>query len=219
MRLVIAECTVDYQGRLTAHLPRAIRLIMVKADGCVAVHSDGGAYKPLNWMNAPNTVIEAEGEWVVTNPKGERLVITLHEVMVDTAHELGIDPGLQKDGVEAHLQKLLAERPWVLEEGLVLLRREYPTDIGPVDLLCSDTNGDTVAVEIKRRGEIDGVEQLARYLERLNLDSRLAPVRGLFVAQSITPQAKTLARARGIEAIEVDYDGLREIESAELTLF
>jgi endonuclease len=219
MRLVIAECTVDYQGRLTAHLPRATRLIMVKADGCVAIHSDGGAYKPLNWMTAPNTVIEAEGQWVVANPKGEKLVITMHELIVDTAHDLGIDPGLQKDGVEAHLQKLLAERPWVLAEGLVLIRREYPTDIGPVDLLCSDVNGDTVAVEIKRRGEIDGVEQLARYVERLNLDSRLAPVRGLFVAQSITPQARTLAKARGLEAIEIDYDGLREIESDELTLF
>jgi RecB family endonuclease NucS len=219
MRLVIAECTVDYQGRLTAHLPRATRLIMVKADGCVAIHSDGGAYKPLNWMTAPNTVIEAEGQWVVANPKGEKLVITIHELIVDTAHDLGIDPGLQKDGVEAHLQKLLAERPWVLEDGLVLIRREYPTDIGPVDLLCSDVNGDTVAVEIKRRGEIDGVEQLARYLERLNLDSRLAPVRGMFVAQSITPQAKTLAKARGVDAIEIDYDGLREIESDELTLF
>ncbi len=219
MRLVIAECTVDYQGRLTAHLPRATRLIMVKADGCVAIHSDGGAYKPLNWMTAPNTVIEAEDQWVVANPKGEKLVITIHELIVDTAHDLGIDPGLQKDGVEAHLQKLLAERPWVLEEGLVLIRREYPTDIGPVDLLCSDINGDTVAVEIKRRGEIDGVEQLARYLERLNLDSRLAPVRGMFVAQSITQQARTLAKARGVEAIEIDYDGLREIESDELTLF
>jgi endonuclease len=219
MRLVIAECTVDYQGRLTAHLPRATRLIMVKADGCVAIHSDGGAYKPLNWMTAPNTVIEAEGQWVVANPKGEKLVITMHELIVDTAHDLGVDPGLQKDGVEAHLQKLLAERPWVLAEGLVLIRREYPTDIGPVDLLCSDVNGGTVAVEIKRRGEIDGVEQLARYVERLNLDSRLAPVRGLFVAQSITKQAKTLAKARGVEAIEIDYDGLREIESYELTLF
>ena len=219
MRLVIAECTVDYAGRLTAHLPRATRLIMVKADGCVAIHSDGGAYKPLNWMNAPNTVLESDGEWIVANPKGERLIITIHDLISDTAHELGVDPGLVKDGVEAHLQKLLAERPWVLEEGLTLIRREYPTDIGPVDLLCSDESERTVAVEIKRRGEIDGVEQLARYLERLNLDSRLAPVRGLFVAQSITPQAKTLADARGVEAIEVDYDGLREIESDELRLF
>lgn len=219
MRLVIAECTVDYAGRLTAHLPRATRLIMVKADGCVAIHSDGGAYKPLNWMNSPNTVIESEEEWVVANPKGERLTITIHDVLSDTSHELGVDPGLVKDGVEAHLQKLLAERPWVLEEGLTLIRREFPTDIGPVDLLCSDTQDATVAVEIKRRGEIDGVEQLARYRERLNLDSRLAPVRGLFVAQSITPQAKTLAAARGLVAIEVDYDGLREVESDELKLF
>ena len=219
MRLVIARCSVDYEGRLSAHLPEATRLIMVKADGCVAIHSDGGAYKPLNWMNAPNTVLESEDQWVVANPKGERLTISIHEVISDSAHELGLDPGLVKDGVEAHLQKLLAERPWVLEEGLALIRREYPTDIGPVDLLCSDANGRTVAVEIKRRGEIDGVEQLARYLERLDLDSRLAPVRGMFVAQSITPQAKTLAEARGVEAIEVDYDGLREIESDELTLF
>jgi len=219
MRLVIAECTVDYHGRLTAHLPRATRLIMVKADGCVAIHSDGGAYKPLNWMTAPNTVLETETEWVVANPKGERLTISIHEVFSDSAHALGVDPGLVKDGVEAHLQQLLAERPWVLEEGMALIRREYPTDIGPVDLLCSDASGNTVAVEIKRRGEIDGVEQVARYVERLNLDSRLAPVRGLFVAQSITPQARTLADARGVETIEVDYDGLREIESNELTLF
>ena len=134
----------------------------LKADGCVAIHSDGGAYKPLNWMNAPNTVLESEGAWIVANPKGEQLTITIHEVISDSAHELGIDPGLVKDGVEAHLQKLLAERPWVLEEGMVLIRREYPTDIGPVDLLCSDSEGATVAVEIKRRGEIDGVEQLAR---------------------------------------------------------
>ncbi len=219
MRLVIAECTVDYHGRLTAHLPRATRLIMVKADGCVAIHSDGGAYKPLNWMNAPNTVLESEDEWVVASPKGERLTISIHRVISDSAHDLGIDPGLVKDGVEAHLQKLLAERPWVLEDGMTLIRREYPTDIGPVDLLCSDANGDTVAVEIKRRGEIDGVEQLARYLERLNLDSRIAPVRGMLVAQSITPQARILADARGVAAIEVDYDGLREIEANDLTLF
>ena len=219
MRLVIADCTVDYQGRLTAHLPRALRLIMVKADGCVAVHADGGAYKPLNWMNAPNTVTEGEGQWLVANPKGETLIITMHEVIADTAHELGVDPGLQKDGVEAHLQVLLAERPWIIENGLALLRREYPTDIGPVDLLCTDVNGAAVAVEIKRRGDIDGVEQLARYVERLDLDSRLAPVRGIFVAQAITPQARTLAAARGLEAVEVDYDGLRGVESSELTLF
>ena len=219
MRIVIAECTVDYEGRLTAHLPRATRLIMRKADGCVAIHSDGGAYKPLNWMNAPNTVTEKDDQWMVVNPKGERLTITIHEVHSDVSHDLGIDPGLVKDGVEAHLQVLLAERPWVLEEGLDLLRREYQTDIGPVDLLCTDTQGRTVAVEVKRRGEIDGVEQLARYLERLNLDTRLAPVRGILAAQSITPQARTLAAARGVEAIEVDYDGLREVESNDLTLF
>lgn len=219
MRIVVAECTVDYEGRLTAHLPRARRLIMVKADGCVAIHADGGAYKPLNWMNAPNRLEESEGSWVVTSPKGERLVITIHEILHDSAFDLGSDPGLQKDGVEAHLQELLAARPWVLEEGLSLIRREYPTDIGPVDLLCADREGGTVAVEVKRRGEIDGVEQLARYLERLSLDPRLLPLRGMFVAQRITPQARTLATARGIEAVEVDYDGLREVDSGELRLF
>ena len=219
MRLMIARCSVDYEGRLTAHLPMATRLIMVKADGCVAIHADGGAYKPLNWMNAPNYLEEREGEWVVTNPRGERLVITLDEVLHDTSLELGADPGLEKDGVEAHLQVLLAERPGALEEGLTLIRREFPTDIGPVDLLCHDETGGTVAVEIKRRGEIDGVEQLARYLERLNLDARLAPVRGIFAAQSIKPQAKVMAEARGIETVEVDYDELRGIESNNLRLF
>lgn len=219
MRLVVAECTVDYAGRLTAHLPRATRLIMVKADGCVAIHADGGAYKPLNWMNSPNTLVESDGLWEVANPKGERLVITLHQVYVDTRHDLGVDPGLQKDGVEAHLQVLLAERPWVLEDGLALVRREYPTDIGPVDLLCSDSSGRMVAVEIKRRAEIDGVEQLTRYLQRLELDSRLSPVRGILAAQWVTPQARTLGEARGIAMIEVDYDGLREVESDDLTLF
>lgn len=219
MRLLIADCTVDYEGRLSAHLPRALRLVMVKADGCVAVHADGGAYKPLNWMNAPNTLVEEAERWVVTNPKGERLTITFHDVVADAAYPLGADPGLRKDGVEAHLQELLAERPWVLEEGLVLLRREYPTDIGPVDLLCADLNGTTVAVEVKRRGEIDGVEQLARYVERLSLDPRLAPVRGMLAAQSVTPQARVLAQARGLEALEVDYDGLREVETDALRLF
>lgn len=216
---MIARCTVDYDGRLTAHLPEAVRLLMVKADGCVAIHADGGAYKPLNWMNAPNALVEADGRWEVTNPKGERLLITLHEVLYDDEHDLGDDPGLQKDGVEAHLQKLLAERPWVVEEGLTLIRREYPTDIGPVDMVCTDRQGRTVAVEIKRRGEIDGVEQLARYRERLELDTRLAPVRGILVAQSITPQARTLAEARGLGTLEVDYDVLREIESSNPRLF
>jgi len=219
MRLVVARCTVDYSGRLTAHLPEAVRLIMVKADGTLAIHSDGNASKPLNWMIAPNVLEIHDGRWEVTNSKGERLTIWVHEVLEDVIHDLGDDPGLEKDGVEAHLQELLAAAPEFLEEGLTLIRREYPTDIGPVDLLCSDNNASTVAVEVKRRGEIDGVEQLARYLERLNNDIRLAPVRGIFAAQSITPQARVMAEARGIEAIEVDYDGLREAEATELRLF
>ena len=219
MRLVIARCSVDYDGRLSAHLPMATRLIMVKADGCVAIHADGGAYKPLNWMNAPNRVSEEDGRWVVTNPKGETLTITLEEVVHDTAHELGVDPGLQKDGVEAHLQVLLAANPHTIAEGLRLVRREYPTDIGPVDLLCRDADGNAIAIEVKRRGEIDGVEQLVRYLERLELDPTLRPVRGIFVAQVIKPQAKVLAEARGIDCVEVDYDELRGIESDILKLF
>lgn len=219
MRLVIARCSVDYEGRLTAHLPEATRLIMVKADGTIAVHSDGNASKPLNWMVAPNVVEIHDDRWLVTNGRGESLTIRIAEVIADVTHDLGEDPGLRKDGVEAHLQELLAARPWVLEEGLSLLRREYPTDIGPVDLLCADVEDRTVAVEVKRRGEIDGVEQLARYLERLDNDPRLAPVRGIFAAQTITPQAIVLAEARGIAAIEVDYDGLREVEDSELRLF
>jgi len=219
MRLVVARCSVTYEGRLTAYLPPAVRLLMVKADGCVAIHADGGAYKPLNWMNAPNHLEESDDLWVVTNKKGERLEIEIEEVIADVDHELGIDPGLQKDGVEAHLQVLLAERPEVLEDGLELIRREYPTDIGPVDLLCRAGDGQVVAVEIKRRGEIDGVEQLARYLERLDNDPRLSPVRGIFAAQSITPQAKVLADARGVATIEVDYDELRGLESSVPRLF
>ena len=219
MRLVIARCTVEYEGRLSAHLPEAVRLIMVKADGCVAVHADGGAFKPLNWMNAPNTLLELADRWEVANAKGERLIIDLHEVMFDHQVALGADPGLRKDGVEAHLQELLADKPWVLEEGLMLLRREYPTDLGPVDIMCSDVNGTLVAIEVKRRGEIDGVEQLARYVERLMLDGRLGTIRAMLVAQSITPQARILARTRNIETLEVDYDGLREAESSTLRLF
>ncbi|MDA3039539.1 MAG: endonuclease NucS [Actinomycetota bacterium] len=219
MRLVIAECTVDYNGRLTAHLPRATRLVMVKADGCVAVHADGGAYKPLNWMNAPNILVEHDDHWTVTSPKGEQLVITLHAVQYDSLHDLGLDPGLQKDGVEAHLQELLAVEPERLEPGLRLIRREFPTDVGPVDLLCRDSDGGTVAIEIKRRGEIDGVEQLTRYLDFLNRDPNLAPVRGMFVAQEIKPQAKTLARDRAIDTQEVDYDDLRGIERPQQSLF
>ncbi|MEM9650951.1 MAG: endonuclease NucS [Actinomycetota bacterium] len=219
MRLVIADCTVDYDGRLTAHLPRATRLIMVKADGCVAIHSDGGAYKPMNWMNAPNLLIQGEDKWVVTNPKGEALTITLHQVHSDVAHEFGEDPGLQKDGVEAHLQELLAVEPERLEEGMKLVRREFPTEIGPVDLLCRDAEDRVVAVEIKRRGEIDGVEQLTRYLDFLNRQPDLSPVRGMFVAQEIKLQAKTLAADREIDWVEVDYDELRGIERPQQKLF
>jgi RecB family endonuclease NucS len=197
----------------------APRLIMVKADGCVAIHADGGAYKPLNWMNAPNTLTEGDGEWIVRNPKGETLTITIDEVISDTTHELGVDPGLQKDGVEAHLQELLAANPHTIETGFVLVRREYPTDIGPVDLLCRDAAGGAVAIEVKRRGDIDGVEQLARYLERLNRDPTLRPVRGVFVAQQVKPQARVLAESRDLGWVEVDYDELRGIESTELKLF
>lgn len=192
---------------------------MVKADGCVAIHADGGAYKPLNWMNAPNTLVEEEDKWVVTNAKNEQLTIWLEEVISDTTVELGVDPGLEKDGVESHLQELLADKPEVLEPGLTLIRREYPTDIGPVDLLCRAESGDTVAVEIKRRGELDGVEQLTRYLDRLSNDSRLHPLRGIFAAQLIAPQAKVLAEARGIRCVEVDYEELLGIPSNNLRLF
>lgn len=219
MRLVIARCTVDYNGRLSAHLPEAVRLIMVKADGCVAVHADGGAYKPLNWMNAPNLLVDNGDHWVVTNPKGERLVINLLEVLHQAAHELGDDPGLQKDGVEAHLQLLLAATPNSIEVGLTLVRREYPTAIGPIDLVCRDANGQVVAIEVKRRGEIDGVEQLARYIERLHLDSSLGAVRGVFVAQVVRPQARVLAEARGFRWVEVDYDELRGLRPDDLRLF
>jgi RecB family endonuclease NucS len=224
VRLVVARCTVDYAGRLAAHLPAAPRLIMVKADGCVAVHADGGAYKPLNWMNAPNTLSEAtddEGEvvWTVRAAKGETLTITLHEVLSDTAHDLGVDPGLWKDGVEAHLQELLAANCEAIAPGLRLVRREFPTDIGPVDLLCRDAEGRAVAIEIKRRGEIDGVEQLARYLEFLGRDPMLRPVRGVFVAQQIKPQARVLAGERAIDCVEVDYDALRGLAPDHLRLF
>ena len=221
---MIARCSVDYVGRLSAHLPEATRLIMVKADGCVAIHADGGAYKPLNWMNAPNTLrVEDDGDggcrWIVSNPKGESITIHLLEVLSDTSHDLGIDPGLQKDGVEAHLQELLAATPHAIERGLRLVRREYPTAIGPIDLLCRDETDQVVAIEVKRRGDIDGVEQLARYIERLHLDSTLGTVRGVFVAQIVKPQARVLAEARGYTVVEVDYDELRGLQSSELRLF
>ena len=214
MRLVIAQCSVDYAGRLAAHLPSARRLLIVKADGSVLVHSDGGSYKPLNWMSPPCTLKEQDqgGDgrlWTVTNKAGEQLVITIEEVFNDSEHDLGVDPGLRKDGVESHLQELLAEQIETLGKGWRLVRREYPTPIGPVDILCRDAQGATIAVEIKRRGEIDGVEQLTRYLELLNRDPLLAPVRGVFAAQEIKPQARVLATDRGIACAVLDYDALR----------
>ncbi|WP_062438959.1 endonuclease NucS [Herbidospora daliensis] len=220
MRLVIARCSVDYVGRLTAHLPMAPRLILIKADGSVSIHCDDRAFKPLNWMNPPCKIREDEGTWTVTHSKtGEKLILTMDEIMHDSKHELGVDPGLQKDGVEAHLQELLAEHITTLGAGYTLVRREYMTAIGPVDILCRDQSGATVAVEIKRRGEIDGVEQLTRYLELLNRDPLLAPVRGVFAAQEIKPQAKVLAMDRGIDCVTLDYDGLRGIEPENPTLF
>jgi len=224
VRLVIARCSVDYVGRLTAHLPSATRLLLVKADGSVLVHSDGGSYKPLNWMSPPCslTVESAEdgtGTWTVTNKAGEKLVITLDEVHHDSEHDLGVDPGLVKDGVEAHLQALLAAQIEVLGDGWRLVRREYPTAIGPVDIMARDAEGLAVAVEIKRRGEIDGVEQLTRYLELLNRDPLLAPVRGIFAAQEIKPQARVLAADRGIDCVVLDYDALRGHDDAESRLF
>jgi RecB family endonuclease NucS len=218
VRLVIARCSVDYVGRLTAHLPEALRLLIVKADGSVLVHSDGGSYKPLNWMSPPCRLAEEPGLWTVTGQKGETLIITLTEVVSDTSVELGVDPGLVKDGVEAHLQELLAVQLGLLGEGWRLVRREYPTPIGPVDLMCRDGAGVSVAVEIKRRGEIDGVEQLTRYLELLNRDPLLAPVQGVFAAQEIRPQARTLATDRGIRCVTLDYDTMRGVEP-ENTLF
>ena len=224
---MIARCTVDYLGRLTAHLPSARRLLLIKADGSVSVHADDRAYKPLNWMSPPCRLVEqpvpdgAAGTalWVVTNKAGEELRIILGEVEHDSSHELGVDPGLVKDGVEAHLQALLAEHVELLGTGYTLVRREYMTAIGPVDLLCRDEQGHSVAVEIKRRGEIDGVEQLTRYLELLNRDTVLAPVAGIFAAQQIKPQARTLATDRGIRCVTLDYDAMRGMDSDEFRLF
>ncbi len=220
----MARCQVDYAGRLTAHLPMATRVLMIKADGSVLVHSDGGSYKPLNWMSPPCKVREGvtdEGqvEWVVTGKDDDTLRILIEDVQHDSVHDLGVDPGLQKDGVEKHLQELLAEHPATLAEGLTLVRREYPTAIGPVDLMCRDASGASVAVEIKRRGEIDGVEQLTRYLELLNRDPLLAPVRGIFAAQEIKPQARVLAADRGITCAVVDYDALRGLDDPSARLF
>ena len=219
MRVVIARCSVDYAGRLSAHLPLATRLIMIKADGSVSIHSDTGSYKPLNWMSPPCRLTESAGQWVVTGKSGETLTISIEEVVSDSAFELGIDPGLVKDGVESHLQELLAAQLHVLGEGWRLVRREYPTAIGPVDLMCRDGAGVSVAIEVKRRGEIDGVEQLTRYLDLLNRDPLLAPVLGLFAAQEIRPQARVLAEDRGIRCVTLDYDTMRGADDGALRLF
>ena len=217
--MVIARCSVDYAGRLSAHLPLATRLIMVKADGSVLVHSDGGSYKPLNWMSPPCRLAEEPGRWVVTGKSGETLTIALAEILSDTAFDLGVDPGLVKDGVEAHLQELLAAQLDVLGVGWRLVRREYPTPIGPVDIMCRDAAGVSVAIEIKRRGDIDGVEQLTRYLELLNRDPLLAPVQGIFAAQEIRPQARVLAQDRGIRCVTLDYEVMRGTDDSSLRLF
>ena len=231
MRLVIARCSVDYTGRLTAHLPLATRLLVHKGDGSLLVHSDGGSYKPLNWMSPPCTLTveepdaasAAEGvieQWRVTHAKtGDALLVRIHEFVHDSSHDLGVDPGLVKDGVEADLQRLLAEQVDVIGEGLTLVRREFPTAIGPVDLLLRDPAGGTIAVEVKRRGDIDGVEQLTRYLELLGRDPHLAPVKGVFAAQEIKPQAKVLATDRGIRCVTLDYEGMKGIESGAPRLF
>ena len=231
MRIVVADCSVDYAGRLSAHLPVANRLILLKADGSISIHADDRAYKPLNWMNPPCTITmrdadpAAEDEsgleqvWTVQNKDDDRLIISIAEVLHDSSHELGIDPGLVKDGVEAHLQALLADNPDTFGAGWTLVRREHMTAIGPVDILFRDETGAHVAVEVKRRGEIDGVEQLSRYLELLNADPHLRPVQGVFAAQRIKPQAKVVAAARGITCVTVDYDALRGLDDAEDRLF
>jgi RecB family endonuclease NucS len=219
VRLVIARCSANYAGRLSAHLPLATRLLIVKADTSVLVHSDGGSYKPLNWMPPPCRLAEEPGRWVVTGKTGETLTIEIEQIISDSSFDLGIDPGLVKDGVESHLQELLAAQMHVLGAGWRLVRREYPTPIGPVDLMCRDADGTSVAVEIKRRGEIDGVEQLTRYLELLNRDPLLAPVRGIFAAQEIRPQARVLAEDRGIRCLVLDYDAMRGADDGALRLF
>lgn len=231
MRVVIAKCSVDYDGRLSAHLPLATRLLLVKADGSVLVHSDGGSYKPLNWMSPPCAMAEVAPDehetaagvravWQVQHAKSDdRLRVLIHEVLHDSSHELGVDPGLVKDGVEAHLQRLLAEHIHTLGQGYTLVRREYMTAIGPVDILCRDAAGASVAVEIKRRGDIDGVEQLTRYLELMNRDPHLTPVTGVFAAQEIKPQARVLATDRGIRCVTLDYEALKGIDSSEHRLF
>ena len=210
---------MDYAGRLSAHLAPALRLLIVKADGSVLVHSDGGSYKPLNWMSPPCRLSESATEWVVTGKSGETLTVHIEEIISDTSFALGEDPGLVKDGVESHLQELLAVQLHLLGEGWRLVRREYPTPIGPVDLMCRDALGTSVAIEVKRRGEIDGVEQLTRYLDLLNRDPMLAPVHGIFAAQEIKPQARVLAVDRGIRCVTLDYDTMRGADDGALRLF
>ena len=217
MRLVIARCSVDYVGRLTAHLPEAVRLLVVKADGSVLVHSDTGGYKPLMWMTPPCSLLVADDVWTVTNKGGEQLLISLQEVLSDSAHDLGTDPGLVKDGVEKQLQQLLADQCHVLGDGWTLVQREYFTDIGPVDLLCRDAAGAHVLVEVKRHAEIDSVEQLTRYLQRVS--TVLGDVQGVLAAQSFKPQAKVLAADRGIACVQLDYEALKGMESNVPTLF
>jgi RecB family endonuclease NucS len=219
VRLVVARCSVEYEGRLGARLPPAERLILLKADGSIAVHADSKAYKPLNWMSPPCSIREEPGAIVATNPGGERLTIDLHEVLHDHTVSLGDDPGLAKDGVEAELQELIAARVRELREDLRVVRREYPTDIGPVDLLCRDGDGQAVVIEVKRIGEIAGVEQLLRYQERLDLDSGLAPTRGVLVATKIKQQARVFAESRGVQCIEIDLAELREGAPPDLRLF
>lgn len=219
MRLVVARCSATYEGRLSSTLDEGVRLLMVKADGCVAIHADIGAYKPINWMNAPNTLIAEDDRWIVTNPKGERLEIELHEVLQDVTWALDTERGLTLDGVEKELQELLADHPDHLEHGLETVQREFRTDLGPVDILCRDQAGTAVAVEIKRIGEIDGVEQLTRYLERMERDPLLTPVRGIFAATTIKPQARVLAESRGITCAEVDLARLRDEDEIHLRLF
>ena len=230
MRVVIAHCSVDYSGRLTAHLPPATRLLIHKNDGSVLIHSDGGSYKPLNWMAPPCTLVTMDPDpdlveagvkeiWRVTHQKtADLLVVSIYDIVTELSHELGEDPGLIKDGVEAQLQALVAAQLDCIGEGLTLIRREFPTAIGPVDILARDPEG-TIAIEIKRRGDIDGVEQLTRYLELLNRDPALSPVRGVFAAQDIATQAKTLAKDRGIECVTLDYDALRGVDDADNRLF
>ena len=219
MRLVIAECSVEYEGRLGARLPPARRLIVMKADGSIAIHSDAKAYKPLNWMNPPCVIDESDHVITAVNPKGERLTIELHDVVFDESVDLGDDPGLAKDGVEAELQQLLAARVQALRDDLRIVRREYPTDIGPVDLLCRDGDGRAIVIEVKRIGEISGVEQLIRYQERLDLDGTLAPTIGMFVATRIKPQARVFAESRGIVCVEIDLEELRAGAPLDLRLF